>query len=93
MADVFDVLASDHMQVRRLLVELESGPTRSSGATTGQLALRKKMADQLVMRQSRHEALEEMYFWPAINPRARGGGRRARRQRHRAGTGRQDGPG
>ena len=49
-----------------MLAELEKGPTAASGATADQLALRKKMAQQLVIEESKHEAVEEMYFWPAV---------------------------
>jgi Hemerythrin HHE cation binding domain len=66
MADVFTVLAQDHQDVKGMLAELEKGPTRASGATDDQLALRKKMTEQLIIEESRHEALEEMYFWPAV---------------------------
>ena len=31
-----------------------------------QLALRKKMTEQLIIEESKHEALEEMYFWPVV---------------------------
>jgi hemerythrin HHE cation binding domain-containing protein len=66
MADVFTVLSQDHQEVLALLAELERGPTRAAGATEDQLALRKKMTEQLIIEESKHEALEEMYFWPAV---------------------------
>jgi len=66
MADVFTVLAKDHEEVKDMLAELEKGPTQASGASQDQLALRKKMTEQLIIEESRHEALEEMYFWPAV---------------------------
>jgi hypothetical protein len=66
MADVFTVLAQDHEEVKGMLAELEKGPTRASGANQDQLALRKKMTEQLIIEESKHEALEEMYFWPAV---------------------------
>jgi hypothetical protein len=49
-----------------LELELEFGPTAATGAGSDQLALRKKMVQQLVIEESRHEAVEEMYFWPAV---------------------------
>lgn len=61
MADVFTVLATDHQEVKNMLAELEKGPTRVTGASQNQLALRKKMAQELIIEESRHEALEEMY--------------------------------
>ena len=66
MADAFDVLTKDHEEVKRMLAELEKGPSRVTGASEDQLALRKKMAEELIIEESRHEALEEMYFWPAV---------------------------
>ncbi len=66
MADVFEVLGQDHQEVKRMLAELEKGPTAATGASGDHLALRKKMVEQLVIEESKHEALEEMYFWPAV---------------------------
>jgi hemerythrin-like domain-containing protein len=66
MADVFTVLGQDHQEVKRMLAELEKGPTAATGASEAQLALRKKMTEELIIEESRHEALEEMYFWPAV---------------------------
>jgi hemerythrin-like domain-containing protein len=66
MADVFTVLSQDHEEVKRMLAELEKGPSRATGASEDQLALRKKMTEQLIIEESRHEALEEMYFWPVV---------------------------
>jgi hypothetical protein len=43
-----------------MLAQLERGPTLATGATEDQLALRKKMTEQLIIEESRHEALEEM---------------------------------
>jgi hemerythrin-like domain-containing protein len=69
MVTVFDILANDHAEVRSMLTELETGPTMASGATENELLLRKRMVDQLVIEESRHEAAEEMYFWPAVRAR------------------------
>jgi hemerythrin-like domain-containing protein len=66
MADLFTVLGQDHQEVKRMLAELEKGPTKAVGADDDQLALRKKTAEELIIEESRHEALEEMYFWPAV---------------------------
>ena len=73
MADVFTVLAQDHQEVKAMLAELEQGPTKAAGATEDQLTLRKKMTEQLIIEESRHEALEEMYFWPAVRDRLESG--------------------
>ena len=66
MADGFTVLANDHQEVKGMLAELERGRPAATGATKEQLALRKKMTEQLIIEESKHEALEEMYFWPAV---------------------------
>jgi Hemerythrin HHE cation binding domain len=66
MADVFTVLARDHEEVKGMLAELEQGPAQDTGASQDQLARRKKLAEQLIIEESKHEALEEMYFWPAV---------------------------
>ena len=63
---MWDVLSKDHEEVKGMLSELEQGPTAASGASENELALRKKMMEQLVIEESRHEAVEEMYFWPAV---------------------------
>ena len=52
MADVFTVLGQDHEEVKRMLAELNKGPTRASGASADQLALRKKMTEQLIIEES-----------------------------------------
>jgi len=73
MADVFTVLGQDHQEVKRMLAELERGPTAATGASEAQLALRKKMTEELTIEESRHEALEEMYFWPAVRDHIQSG--------------------
>ena len=77
MTDVFDVLSSDHDAVRQMLAELEAGPAAADGADDDQLRSRKKLADRLVMEESRHEAAEQMYVWPAVRDRVDDGGRLA----------------
>jgi hemerythrin-like domain-containing protein len=65
MPSAFDVLSSDHEQVKRLLSQFEAA-SAASGANDSLLAARKKMAETLVIEESKHEAVEEMYFWPAV---------------------------
>ena len=74
MPSVFEVLGQDHQEVKRMLAELEKGPTAGSGASDNHLALRKKMVEELIIEESKHEALEEMYFWPAVRDRLPDGG-------------------
>jgi len=63
MRDVFTVLQEDHQSVKQILLEL-------TGAGACNL---KKLAEQLVIDESRHEAAEEMYFWPAVREHVPGG--------------------
>ena len=77
MPTVFEVLSRDHEEVKQMLSEFEKGPTAANGARPDQLALRKKMAETLVIEESKHEAVEEMYFWPAVRDRLPDGGRLA----------------
>lgn len=73
MPNVFEVLSKDHEQVKQVLTEFEAGPTAATGASGSELALRKKMAEELIIEESKHEAVEEMYFWPAVRERIPGG--------------------
>jgi hypothetical protein len=77
MPNLFDVLRHDHREVERALTELESGPTAATGASDDDLLLRKKMVEQLVIEESKHEALEEMYVWPAVRDQVADGDRLA----------------
>src|SRR5258708_16427559 len=56
-----------------MLTQLEVGAGRQGGADTERLAQRKKLAEQLVIEESKHEAVEEMYFWPAVREHLAGG--------------------
>jgi hemerythrin-like domain-containing protein len=69
MADVFDVLGSDHADVKRMLTELQVSPDASTGATEAVLRARKEVAERLVIDSSAHEAAEEEVFWPAVRER------------------------
>lgn len=62
MADVFAELEKDHIEVKEILAKLETGH-----GDIGQLA------EKLVMDESRHEAAEEMYFWPSVRENVTGG--------------------
>jgi hemerythrin-like domain-containing protein len=77
MPSVFDVLSHDHEEVKRMLSELETGPTVATGASDNHLALRKKMVEQLIIEESKHEAVEEMYFWPTVRDKVPDGDRLA----------------
>jgi hemerythrin-like domain-containing protein len=66
MADVFEVLKQDHDEVMRMLAELHIGPTALTGATDNQLQARKRLTEQLIIAESRHEMVEEEFFWPVV---------------------------
>lgn len=66
MADVFDVLKADHDEVKGILDQLAGGPSLATGATGEQLAVRQRLADELIMNEARHEAAEQQHFWPAM---------------------------
>ncbi|NVI92206.1 hemerythrin domain-containing protein [Actinomadura sp. BRA 177] len=66
MADVFEVLGRDHTEVKRMLAELEAGSSRAVPDREDRLRLRKKMVEELIIEESKHEAVEEEYFWPAV---------------------------
>ena len=65
MPSAFDVLASDHEQVEQLLSQFEAAPA-ASGVNDSLLQARKERAETLVIEASKHEAVEEMYFWPVV---------------------------
>ena len=77
MPSVFEVLSRDHEEVKQMLSDFEKGLTAADGASPDQLALRKKMAETLVIEESKHEAVEEMYFWPAVRDQLPDGGQLA----------------
>jgi hemerythrin superfamily protein len=66
MADVFEVLKQDHEEVKAMLAQLEQGPTASHGATPDQLTERKRLSQQVIIEESKHEVAEQEYFWPAV---------------------------
>jgi hypothetical protein len=66
MPDAFHVLGQDHEAVKELLNQLENGPTVATAATDAQLRERKNLTERLIIEESKHEAVEEEYFWPAV---------------------------
>lgn len=62
MSDVFTVLGEDHLEVKQILAALATG-----GAGQAELA------EKLVIEESKHEAAEEMHFWPAVREKVPGG--------------------
>lgn len=66
MADVFEVLRRDHIEVKQMLDELEAGSGPAGPAGRDASELRKRMVQQLITEESKHEAVEEEYFWPVV---------------------------
>jgi hemerythrin-like domain-containing protein len=70
VANVFEVLAADHQEVKYILSQLET-ETASGARLTGNS--REKLVERLIIEESKHEAVEEMHFWPAVRDRLSGG--------------------
>lgn len=66
MSSVFDVLGKDHREVEHLLGELERRPGVLAAPDANADAGRRKKIEQLIKEVSKHEAAEEMQFWPAV---------------------------
>ena len=79
MEDVFEVLATDHEEIRQVLVELEKGPTAATGACEDQLMLRKMMTEELTVEEAKHVQTERTYLWPAVREHVPAGGQLADR--------------
>jgi Hemerythrin HHE cation binding domain len=67
MTDVFQVLKADHDTVKAMLDQLEDGPTAAQGATAEQLASRRGAVDVVIIEETRHEAAEQEFLWPALD--------------------------
>lgn len=65
MAGIFKLLEQQHLQIRRLLDQLDDAPGEVAVDEQG----RQHLLDRLVVLSSRHEAAEEMVFWPAVRRR------------------------
>ena len=79
MEDVFEVLATDHEEIRQVLAELEKGPTAATGACEDQLMLRKMMTEELIIEEAKHDETERTYLWSAVRDLVPGGGQLADR--------------
>jgi len=75
MPNVFEVLRKDHDEVKAMLVRLEAGPAVTLGATAEQVAQRRHLVDEVIIEESRHEAVEQQYFWPLVRALGADGGR------------------
>jgi hemerythrin-like domain-containing protein len=75
--DAITLLSRDHEEVLAMFEELESGANMAAMASGADRTLRKELVTRLVIEQSRHEAVEEQYFWPAVRRVAPDGDRLA----------------
>lgn len=64
--DAIELLREDHQEMLAMLERLEAAPKKRDGASPEVLRARKHLVIQVVMAQSRHEAVEEEYFWPLV---------------------------
>lgn len=64
MRDIFSRIERDHQKIIGILDALETQVEDDNQASTARR--RRKLAQQLVIEESRHEAAEEMYLWPAV---------------------------
>ena len=64
--DVVDVLTRDHNQVKALLEQMSTIPGKVKGGSPAQMSARKSIVDMITVALSKHEAVEEEHFWPAV---------------------------
>jgi Hemerythrin HHE cation binding domain len=69
--DAIELLRRDHDQISRLLAELAASPVGTIPADGDDP--RGVTVERLVICTSRHEAIEEQYFWPVVRRRVRDG--------------------
>jgi hemerythrin-like domain-containing protein len=62
--DAIELLCNDHQTVRRILTELEDKPV--TYPSPDQVRERQHLVTELMIAESRHEAVEEQYFWPIV---------------------------
>jgi hemerythrin-like domain-containing protein len=78
--DAVDLLQRDHDEIRRLLDALgavQLGAVQLGAVQLGAGRPRGTAVDRLVTCQSKHEAIEEQYFWPLVRRRVQDGARLA----------------
>lgn len=73
MADVFEVLSQDHEEIESILRTMGVGSDRPVPTSEELRRRRRALATRLVIVESRHEALEEAYVWPAVRELVAGG--------------------
>lgn len=65
MPDIFAILQKDHTEVKDLLAQVDH-------AAPGSQKL-KDLVERIVIEESKHEAVEEAYFWPMVRDKVQGG--------------------
>lgn len=70
--DAISYLKGDHEEVLAMLARLEQQPVDTT-VTPADLEGRRTLVTDLVIAESRHEAVEEEYFWPAVADSVPGG--------------------
>ena len=71
--DAIAYLHGDHDTVLALFGRLAASPTAAGAPEDDQVRARKALVTELVMEESRHEAVEEQFFWPMVRERLPGG--------------------
>lgn len=75
--DAIEFLREDHRELLEMLDRLEAAPTVKDGADRAVLEARKHLVTEIVIAESRHEAVEEEYFWPMVRKEVPDGDRLA----------------
>jgi hemerythrin-like domain-containing protein len=75
--DVLTVLTRDHNQVTALVQQLSAIPSHTNGGSPAQVARRASIVDLITVHLSKHEAVEEELFWPAVRKALADGDARA----------------
>ncbi len=64
--DAIVVLTRDHNQVKAMLKQLKTVPGHTEGGLPEQVAIRGPIVEAISDAVSKHEAIEEQHFWPAV---------------------------
>lgn len=76
MTDMFTVLSHDHEEVKSMLAQLQARHGVAAAGDAG-ASERKKMVERLVIEESKHESVEEKFFWPVVRDRVPEGAKMA----------------
>lgn len=81
MPTIYALLEADHREITALVDQL----TQSAASERFDESGRRLLLDRLIAAESRHEAAEEMVFWPAVRRRLRNGRALSEEGRHQEG--------